>query len=457
MINLTIRDFIELITGGLFIWFGIYVVSKNPFSKLYWLVFALFLGFGLTIFTDSILLQTPNIYEYIKWQKITDWPLFLAPIFFYHISLLTKHKFSRAEIMFLIAGYIGSLVFYIIDIKGGLILKETEIRLHDFRRVDGFEPGILLAPSIIYVCLYVLMGTINYISKIKRNFWKFFFPGLSGILILFIGTVVIISYYTYISWVDNFFSYTIALALIIFAYGIVKYHAFPSSKVFDKAFLYKTIAIIFIVLIYLTAYFIAKVEVTFPVYVLLILTVFLVLFSHSFYDWFSTFINDLIYNVSSGLSVVNDEEVNQALKDYCRPSRLESSSLLRLELVEKQNKKMPVDALRNLLGEAIDYFKPETSEKNRRIKPNLKYQILKMIAFDQAEEGQILWELGFDEYPVKILTQENKTRKPLFNINSPSDYSYISRNAFIALKKEAVHDVAWRISYLEKLSKKKMF
>ena len=74
----------------------------------------------------------------------------------------------------------------------------------------------------------------------------------------------------------------------------------------------------------------------------------------------------------------------------------------------------------------------------------------------EAEEGQILWELGFEEYPVRIMSKERNLRPSMFKIESPSDYYYTSRNAYLALKKEAIHDVTWRISYLEKLSKKKL-
>ena len=74
-----------------------------------------------------------------------------------------------------------------------------------------------------------------------------------------------------------------------------------------------------------------------------------------------------------------------------------------------------------------------------------------MLAFDQAEEGQILWELGFGEYPVKIMRRESESRPPFFQAKAISDYPYASRNAFMALRKEALHGVAWRISYLEKL------
>ncbi|MEK7096570.1 MAG: hypothetical protein AAB881_01310, partial [Patescibacteria group bacterium] len=118
-------------------------------------------------------------------------------------------------------------------------------------------------------------------------------------------------------------------------------------------------------------------------------------------------------------------------------------------------KETPVDGLRQIIKEAVEYFKPD-EDSHKRNKKNLKYELLKMIAIDEAEEGQILWELGFEEYPVRIMSKERNLRPSMFKIESPSDYSYTSRNAYLALKKEAIHDVTWRISYLEKLSRREL-
>jgi len=66
-----------------------------------------------------------------------------------------------------------------------------------------------------------------------------------------------------------------------------------------------------------------------------------------------------------------------------------------------------------------------------------------------VDEGQIFWDLGFEEYPLQIL-EKAEGQKPRLPIERPTDYQATSRNAFISLKKEAIHDLAWRISYLEK-------
>jgi len=165
---------------------------------------------------------------------------------------------------------------------------------------------------------------------------------------------------------------------------------------------------------------------------------YLVIASHPAYHWLITFSEGLVNRFSGGFSLVNDEEVYQAIRHYHQPEKLENSPLLRLSLVsqklQEHSAKTPVDALRQIIKETIEYFKPE-SDYQRRTKQNLKYHFLKMIAFDQAEEEQILWELGFEDYPVRIMFKEGRSRPPLFRPSSPSDYSYTFRNAFLALKR----------------------
>jgi len=144
------------------------------------------------------------------------------------------------------------------------------------------------------------------------------------------------------------------------------------------------------------------------------------------------------------------QDISYAIKNYNKPEKLEKSPLLKLSQVRSADMdKTPIDALKSLIRASIEYFGP-TDDFHRRIKPNLKYHLLKMIAFDECEEGQILWELGFEEYPLNIISKEGSVREPLFKIRSASDYPCISRNAYLALKKEAINDILWRISYLER-------
>lgn len=330
----------------------------------------------------------------------------------------------------------------------------------DYRRFDGFAPGVLLIPAVLLQVLYSLSGSILFFKKTKNEFIKNLLPSLAGIIMATTATFVAVSFYIVIPTADKWFTVGWAASDFLFIYSMIRYHLFmPSEKIiFDRGFYYRTLLIVIFVSLYLVILPLSGIKYSFNVLMLLNFLILLVLFTHSFYDWFGTFINDILYNILSGFSVVTDQEVSEVLKNYNNPGKVENCSLLRLSIVKRRIQKdtLPVDALREVVREAIEYFKPE-NEPNHRIKSNLKYQLLKMIAFDQAEEGQILWELGFMEYPTRIISNEKIGREPLFFTESASDYSYTSRNAYLALKKEVIHDVAWRISYLEKLSKRKMF
>jgi hypothetical protein len=52
------------------------------------------------------------------------------------------------------------------------------------------------------------------------------------------------------------------------------------------------------------------------------------------------------------------------------------------------------------------------------------------------------------------MSGEDRSRPPLFKVESMSDYIATSRNAFIALKEESIHDLDWRLSYLEKIARR---
>ena len=462
MITLTTYQILEIVFGLFIIWVSFYLISRNPNSTMSWVVFVYLYGFGFTTFLDTLLTSSRNLQEYIVWQKITDWSLFLTPVFYYHASLLVVNKNNSKNKYILIIGYILGVLLYITDIHGGIILREDVVRLTDFRRFDGFAPGILLVPATFFMCLYYFWGANNFFFRANTDLKKFKLPALGGMLYVMIGIISTASYYLVIPYANFIFMGGFILATLFFIFPMIKYHLFsPAEKnIFDQTFYYKTAIIFFIILSYLLVVYLSGIELGFNALVLAELLTILVLFSHSFYDWLSTFVNDLIYNPSRGFSIVNDEEVNNVMKHYNEHERLESSPLMRLNIVNNQiakNKELtPVDALRSLVKESVEYFKPET-EPTRRIKKNLKYQLLKMFVFDDAEEGQILWELGFEYYPVKIMSQERKYRSPLFEVLSPSDYVFTSRNAYLALKKEAIHDITWRISYLEKQSKKRAY
>lgn len=457
MIYVTPFQIFELFIGLFTFWVGVHQLSQNAKSTLSWLVFFFFLTFGFIIFTDPIVSTTPDYKAYVLWQKITDWPLFLMPTLCLHIAVYVNNLTKKLK-PYLFTAYTCSLFLFFADLKGGLVLKESIVRFNDFRRIDSFAPGVLMIPFVIFcvVCFITGIYYFNMARKATRNN-KYILPMLGLIIISITAIITGAAYYINISSVSTIFDTGTIIGPIFFVYFILSYYQLVNNErnIFDKSFIYKTIVLCLVIGYYVTIFLSGRGGMNFLDLIFMTFLVFSIIISHSAYEWLNTFVNDLLYNPDAGFSVVSDEEVGNALKNYTCPEKLEDSSLLRLKIIypKKGDGQVPVDNLKKILSSTVEYFKPEENE-NRRTKQNLKYQLLRMLVFDEAEEGQILWELGFEGYPVRIMNQSSLEHKPKFADFGPADYTYTSRNAYLALKKEAIHDVTWRISYLEKLAKK---
>jgi len=474
MIIFDIVTIFEYVLGLFLWWVAIYLIAQNPFNKITQIVFGFLVTvsfyFSSDVFFEAIN-QTHQYYLTGIVLKIFIWAMYLPPILIYHATYLLIPEIRRKlwQKISLYVVYAMAFVTMMVEIFTSLIRNYDQFSLSsysgNFAEATGkyfFLIGILFMFVFILTAsnLYNLMKEQPYKSV---GWYKYFWPFSGMTFAALLGPFVLISYYGLIPHSAILPVTDFALIILPLTYSIIRYNLFigEAKIIFGRTFYYSTLAIVSSIAIYLVVVlltinpFTSVRSLVFP-YILL----YLLVATHPIYNWISTFFRDVIYNISSGHSIVTDDEVAQALREYHNFERLSESSLLRLSLVDQalhsEKVKAPVDALRHVLSSIIGDFSP-SEDINRRIKSNMKYKILKMIAFDQAEEGQILWELGFDEYPVKILTQENKTRGPLFKITAPSDYSYKSRNAYIALKKEAIHDIVWRLSYLEKSQKSRKF
>ena len=468
MINLNASIIIEFIFGLSLWWVAIYLITQNPFSRIVQLAFGVLATMSFYFSADIFFFaanSTANFSLDATILKSFIWSLYLPFAFLCHASLLLAAKKMKSRLWqrvslplayFLTLGVIGLEAFtnltrnypkfYEITFTGNL----GEVSGNYFWLIGIFffvVTGITLVNFSI-----CLKGE----KKGSPDWYKFLWPWLGVLLSIILAPFVLLGYTGIIPHSDYLSMLSLAVIVIPLTYSILRYSLFidDSKIIFGRNFLYSTVSIglIFIAYFLVLRFFSSPFDSVWSL-ILPFSFAYLLIGSHPVYVWVSTFIRDIIYNVPSGYSVVNDDEVYEALKDCNRPDRLENSSLLRLNIVASNAKKessTPVDSLRKVLREAIEYFK---SDDGGRSKQSLKYELLRMIA-KQAEEGQILWELGFEEYPVRIMTRETRARPPKFKSTSPSEYIYTSRNAYLALKREAIHDVTWRISYLEKLSKK---
>lgn len=472
MIHFTYPIIIEFFIGLFLWWIAVYLISQNPFSRLIQVLFGIFAAISIYLTSDLFFYASVSIGQFSlegTLMKTFIWSLYLPAPLLYHASyLLTKQeKRQKWQRILLYLVYLITAFIVFVEVWTNLTRNYNLIFSLNFtgNLVQATGRNFWLI-GIFFMFIFIVI-TINFYlllkeeAKFSKTWYKFFWPFLGMLFTLILGPLVLLSYYNIIPHPFFFGSIVMIVLALPLAYSILKYDLLieEAKIIFGKTFLYSTIVIVSILALYLVILFSMGIE--FPTIKSLIIPYalsYLIILTHPAYDWFSTFVRDLVYNISSGISVVNDNEVYNALKNYNNQEVLENSSLLRLDVVSREVRsgaaETPVDALRKIIQNSIEYFEPQ-SNVNRRTKQNLKHHLLKMLVFDQAEEGQMLWELGFEEYPMRILGRESQGRPPLFKSSSASDYSYISRNAFIALKKEAIHDVAWRISYLEKLAKKK--
>lgn len=448
MIILDFFDYFFLILGAFISWIGIYILAKNPHFHKSWAVFFLFSVCGVVIGLDPVYQNVTNQHDYAFWQNILNIPLYFAGPLVYLLSLNKLNIWSRIAFA---TALLFSIFVAIADLRGGLVVEESVIINSGYELF--MKPGILLIPAIIVSVLCFFGAIANFLRDAAKN--RLYYLSIIGIFIY-----VIIAYSFYAVHFLDFFISSITFDLFVLFSTLLVGLPLISKSLFvdtekwhmDRTFLIRSIAILFIFLIYLALFLIFRFSLDFKLFVFLSVLIFAVLLTHSSYDWISTFTRDIFQNYPSGLSITTDNEVYDSLKNYNKLDLLADSPLLNLRIV-KNSDNYPVDSLRRVLREAIEYFRTN-DHKNRRIKRNLKYQILRMMTFDDAEEGQILWELGFEEYPSSILKLEQKNRPPIYQNFAPSDYTYTSRNAFLALRREAIHDVTWRLSYLEKMTRK---
>ena len=173
----------------------------------------------------------------------------------------------------------------------------------------------------------------------------------------------------------------------------------------------------------------------------------LVLLTHSTHDWLIEISNGLIRGNGFIVPEISSFDVNNALKYYSTPHKLQGNPLLKFEAIRNLSEKKQineVEALRLLIRQGIESCRP--SGIPTRNTPWLRYEILKMMAFTGAYESQIMWDLGFDVF---VRSREEKIvdfKEPRYKITDASQYSATSARSFKRLRKEAIEMLTWKIA-----------
>lgn len=454
-----------IINCGLFIglalwWAGLYILTHRSWSKTTPPLVVYLLFSAINFIPAVIIFGFPNVTQgtvHLLYQ-ILWWTL---PVWVVSWSHLTASLLPKSSYRIVLKAI---WIFYGVALLSGILVTSSNLLIDFSQPINIINAGYFFKPGILYPIFLIatfgsaLMAMLVWISFLKHNHTNStkYGVGLSATILNIVGGIfhVLVYYQIFGSsllWVGTVFlgsSSLLSIAAIIFWEMFVV----EADLQFGKEFLISAVTIGVIVIVYWLIMLLLGGSSTFLAQLTMILLLFIVVSSHAFYDVLQSVGRNIVFEKTISIPYTTDEEVGEALRHYNNEHRLEHSSLLRLSVLKYFNQDK-VKALKRLIDESIEYFKPNENEVGRSRK-NLKYEILKMIAFRQAKEGQIIWELGFEEYPLRIMGQENQLRKPRLPVQAPSDYSAISRNAYLALRQEAVHDLAWRINYLEKNTRK---
>ncbi len=436
------------------LWLSVYLFSRNPHDSQNRLTaLTIFTLFGYFLFgTIQVSLQN-DIDAYILVQRLFIWTIDTPAVLWLLLAIeafytLKKESWLKNVKIFSFV-YLASFIFF--GLFTNLIFDYSKINIDP----NSLWPvkiavGILYLPNALILFGLVLMSAVIFYrlskeTKVEVEKKKFLTLVLGSLFFFFGGLYLGSNIFFQIFYTELPGVSLLLIGILVIIFGSIKYKGLRQETPFilSKEFIYSTIIIFLILLLYLFPVFLLGIPIDFKILMLMTILITLVQVTHSLYDWIMSYARNIFTLNTFQLPAVTDEEIITTLRNLSKPEKLEDSSLLRLKLVNSRGDKL--DNLRDLINRAIEYFEPKEPKRNKQ---TIKYEILKMISI-QVEEGQILWDLGFEEYPLEI-AEKADGQKPRLAIERPTDYQATSRNAFISLKKEAIHDLAWRISYLEK-------
>jgi hypothetical protein len=471
MFNLNLFGLTEFAATIWLLWYGFYVFTRSPksaFARTTLLVATLLamLTFNLGILT---VVESPEEYR-IGVRLLWLWATWPPVLWFHGVSLIQVQELHVRHSRWLPVLYALAALFTVVGLTTRWLFDYEQIVV---TTIPGRPYSVLPQPLYLAFSVFVV-GTTGGASlnlyhlrtraplvSVTRESLDYL---LWGSLLFTLGG----AYNTLVFWWFRepwtwpaVGEILVAIGLVPIAFQIWRYKALGVEQVFVWDLLYCFFGILIITLVYVVAVFsvaaILSIPFSISLLILMLVVLCLVVITHLLYDWVMTLARGLIYTHLRQLfeeapPVAVIRSVEEAVQHYQRPHQLTASPLLNLRLVREKmgisREQTGVDALRAVIREAIEWQKPENIR--RRTRAALKYKLLSMIAFDEAEEGQVLWELGFEEYSRKVGEDvAPKSRPPLYPVREKSEYYAVSRASYMRLKQEAIYDVAWRIWYLE--------
>jgi len=471
MFNWNVFGLMEFAATIWLLWYGFYVFTRSPKSAFARLAVPIMAILAMLTFNSGILTVVTSPEEYrIGVRLLWLWATWPPVLWFHGVSLIQVQELHIRYSRWLPILYALAALFTVVGLTTRWLFDYEQIVA---TTIPGRPYSVLPQPLYLAFSAFVVgttggaglnlyrLRTRAPLVSLTREWldflvWASLFFTLGGAY----DTLVFWWFREPWTW-PALGEILVAIGLVPIALQLWRYKTLGVEQVFVWDLLYCFFAILIITLVYAAAVFsvttILSIPFSISLLILMLVVLCLVVITHLLYDWVMTLARGLIYTHLRRLfeeapPATIIRAVEEAIQHYQRPQQLMASPLLNLRLVREKmgisREQTGVDALRAIIREAIEWQKPENVR--RRTRAALKYKLLSMIAFDEAEEGQVLWELGFEEYSRKVGEDvAPKSRPPLYPVREKSEYYAVSRASYMRLKQEAVYDVAWRIWYLE--------
>jgi hypothetical protein len=454
----------------LFLALGVFIIIQNPTKKAFWYFGSGMIGGAFYIFGSimSRLDFSPEIISF--WVRFLFIPAEIATFLWLFASFEFANEFElgirpSGKIQSLLA-FLNAVILFILVFTNIFVDYSSPVHVgHKYLEWDLNTHEAYLLRTLFFV-IKTLIPLVNFliffIKSRDKNVKKFSIVMLVAGTGLFMGTTFSslqfyfrtrsTDLYNVPEYIQEFFllasmllmTWTILNPKFVIKEMLEVVHDFISSIGYSILLLLPYLGLTCLSF----RYFESR-----PLFLAILLGISgLVILTHSTYEWVLEFIQGTIRQKKFVFPTILPSDMNDALKNFSTPHQLKNCKLLKLEQVEKLARRKNIsniDALREIITEAIEYFKPK-DKGNKRTAARLKYEILRMIAFEGATESQIMWDLGFDVYTRSVEEKLSENREPRFKLKDASEYSATSDRSFKRLKKEAVEMVRWKLEEEEK-------
>ena len=288
-----------IILSALIFWVGIFVFTSNPFSTLSRIGSALIFVSSAFLITGAFLFSAGSLEEYRLIFRLSAFTMYMSAILWFHISvLLSGAEVQKKWFGVVTVGYFFGILLSILEPVTNLVFDYENVIAPVSRYKFIFAKGPLFYPAVIFILSYASLATFNLSQLYKNNknrpesLIKFLFPIVAS-LSFTVGFLMIV---TSFAINENRVFKSIGEAVSVLSVVLLATSVFINRLFLEgwkaslgREFVYSTIAVFIIVALYIVMLLLFQFETKANVILFVSTLIFLLLATHTLYDWLMSF------------------------------------------------------------------------------------------------------------------------------------------------------------------------